>query len=151
MQTSSKSDHMLMWAKYSLLILFCISLTTPTSVESAKQCPLGLLNGICDSSAVCAIFNGKSSTCVGWAKYRCTSAQYRDMQTCSCVNCPKGSGVSCTESDECCSLEDCNAIPTTTPKPKPMALSSASPCVPQAVTAIFLVGSLSWMHLCVYT
>jgi hypothetical protein len=113
-----------------------------------KQCPLGATNGTCNASAVCAIFDGNSRSCTGWANYRCTRGQYRDLKTCICVNCPSGSGVSCTPSDECCSLDDClqyPPVPVTTPKPK-WALSPASRPAAHVARNILLAVTLAVWH-----
>lgn len=90
----------------------------------SQRCPLsaGKTNGTCNASAVCAVFDGSSSTCVGWANYLCTRGQFRDLTTCMCVNCPSGTGSDCTPDRECCSLTACDRgypPPSTTPKPKP--------------------------------
>ncbi len=111
--------------RQSVSLFFFLLLLTPSL---QKQCPLGLTNRSCDASAVCAIFDGSSRICSGFANYRCTRGQYRDLKTCMCVNCPSGSGDSCTPENECCSVNDCGLnnppVPVTTPKPK-WALSPA--------------------------
>jgi len=125
-------------------LFFFLLLLTPSL---QKQCPLGLGNGTCDVSAVCAIFDGNSRTCTGFSNYRCTRGQYRDFETCMCVNCPSASGVYCAPENECCSLNDCglnNApapAPATTPKPK-WALSPAPRRAAHAAIGMLLAVTL---------
>jgi hypothetical protein len=128
--------------RQTVSLFFFLLLLTPSL---QKQCPLGLTNGTCNDSAVCAIFIGNPHTCTGWANYRCTRGQYRDLKTCECVNCPSGSGGHCTPENECCSLNDCglnNApAPSTTPKPK-WALSPAPRRAAHVAIGILLAVTL---------
>lgn len=132
-----------------LILVFSLHVcATPT-----RQCPIGDKRGgpnaSCTGSAVCALFDGRSSTCVGWATYRCSRAQYRDLTTCECKNCPKGSGDFCSEDNECCALVDCDRgllpAPATTPKPTPRALSAASRPSSHTLLGVLLAVSLTLM------
>jgi hypothetical protein len=127
--------------KITTLFFFLLLLAPSLSLE--KTCPLGLRNGTCDSTAKCAIFEGDSNVCVGWSHYLCGTKQYRDLKTCSCVNCPSGSGASCEPLSECCSLLDCGRIdPAAKATEKPRALSAAPPRAAHAASGMLLAVTL---------
>ena len=135
---------MLISVKLGLLFLFFMSMT---KIASTRQCPLGLKDGKCDEFAVCAIFDGNSAICTGWSTYRCARSQYRDMNTCMCINCPRGTGFSCDEQNECCSLDECKPDPTPASTTKPRALSPACLRAPQVALSMLLTVSLTLMRL----
>lgn len=130
----------------AVLLGLILSLCLPPLVAAEKRCPLGTQNGSCNQEALCAIFQGNSSKCIGWATYRCSRAEYRDMKTCECLKCPRGSGLlSCAQDNECCAVEECktDAAPATTPKPKPSALAPASRLSPREADGFALL--LIWL------
>jgi hypothetical protein len=136
-----------MYTFLSLLVVIFISLTTLPNVESQRRCPLTQSNKTsCEADAVCAIFEEKSTKCTSWSTYRCSRAQYRDMSTCECMNCPRGSGFSCTEENECCSSDGCKPNPASSSTPKPHALSSACPRAPQTALSMLLAVLLASMR-----
>lgn len=136
--------HLLVWRccfmAVLLGLLLCL-LLPPLVAASTKRCPLGTRTGNCSDNAKCAIFDANSAMCVAWADYACSSGQYRNMRTCECIDCPRGSGSSCVADNECCALEECIAdpAPASTPKPKPFALAPASKLSPLEADGFALI------------
>ena len=135
----------------AVLLGLILCLLLPPLVAAEKRCPLGTRTGNCSDDAKCAIFDAKSGMCVGWSNYACSSGQYRNMQTCECIDCPRGSGSSCAKDNECCALEECIADPAraTTPKPRPLALAPASRLSPREADGFALL--LIWLLWMVYS
>ena len=139
----AKPDKMHRSVSLGVLILYLISLPR---VASARQCPLSKGKGNCSADAVCAVFVENSGMCVGWATYRCARGQYRDLNTCACINCPRRSGLLCTEDNECCSVEECTPDPAPASTPKPFALAWSSRLSPfEADCYALLLLFLLWM------
>jgi hypothetical protein len=130
-----------------LALLWCLCM--PPSLAAEKLCPLGDAGGVpnasCNEGTTCAIFDGRQAKCTGWSNYRCAAREFRNLKTCECVACPAGSGLNCDRDNECCSLGDCGEPTTSTPKARPLGLSSTSRLHPHAATNVLVCVVLSFI------
>jgi len=126
-----------------LIVCCCLP---PSLVADAKICPIGDAGGVpnasCDVDTTCAIYDGRQPKCIGWSNFWCARGDFRNLKTCQCLACPAGTGQNCTPDNQCCSIADCGTNPTSTPKPKPSALSSTSRLAPHAALHVFLLSLL---------
>jgi hypothetical protein len=146
--------HLFVWrcCLMAVLLGLILCLCLPPLVAADKRCPLGTRNGNCSDEALCAVFEANATTCIGWSNYRCIRGEYRNMQTCECIKCPRGTGVlSCAPDNECCALDDCKTDSATTkptpstatPKPTTSALAPASRLSPREADGFALL--LIWL------